>query len=154
MAKKIPEINDLIAGINDTDLSMSESKQEEQPVEQIEALQPQPETEQTEIEDAVVLEVEKDFKSDEVHSSDTACWNSFLTLLERVDDTPDKDQRLICKLDRDLADSLDECNINNHSRTDLVNAIVRAFLGCYLGQLRPFRRERKSLFDYYKDVQP
>ena len=40
----------------------------------------------------------------------------------------DKTERLVCKLDRDLADSLDDCDIHGRCRSDLVNAIVRAFL--------------------------
>ncbi len=44
----------------------------------------------------------------------------------------DKTERLVCKLDRDLADSLDDCDIHGRCRSDLVNAIVRAFFKSYL----------------------
>ena len=54
-----------------------------------------------------------------------------------------------CKLDRDLADSLDDCNIRNRCRSDLVNAIVRAFFKNYLPELAQYRREKKSLFIHY-----
>lgn len=59
---------------------------------------------------------------------------------------------MICKLDRDLADSLDECNIHNRSRSDMVNAIVRTFFKTYLPQLAQYRRDNKSLFTNYKEA--
>lgn len=59
---------------------------------------------------------------------------------------------MICKLDRDLADSLDECNIHNRSRSDIVNAIVRTFFNAYLPQLAQYRRDNKSLFTNYKEA--
>ena len=59
---------------------------------------------------------------------------------------------MICKLDRDLADSLDECNIHNRSRSDMVNAIVRTFFNAYLPQLAQYRRDNKSLFTNYKET--
>lgn len=61
----------------------------------------------------------------------------------------DKDDRLVCKLDRDLADSLDDCDIGNRCRSDLVNAIIRAFFGTFLHKLVMYRREKKSLFMNY-----
>jgi hypothetical protein len=50
-----------------------------------------------------------------------------------------------------LADSLDDCDIHNRSRSDLVNAIVRAFFTTYLGKLAKYRREKKSLFVNFKE---
>ena len=61
----------------------------------------------------------------------------------------DKTERLVCKLDRDLADSLDDCDIHGRCRSDLVNAIVRAFFKSYLPRLAEYRREKKSLFNCY-----
>ena len=58
----------------------------------------------------------------------------------------------VCKLDRDLADSLDDCDIQGRCRSDLVNAIVRAFFGAFLPQLARYRREKKSLFTNYKEA--
>ena len=84
-------------------------------------------------------------------------WRGFLKNLEISDESNVKSERLVCRLDRDLADSLDDCNIHNRSRSDMVNAIVRTFFDIYLLQLVPFRREKKSLFtnfnqkDYEKE---
>ena len=77
------------------------------------------------------------------------CWKDFMTYLENDESNPDKTERLVCKLDRDLADSLDDCNIRNRCRSDLVNAIVRAFFKNYLPELAQYRREKKSLFIHY-----
>ena len=74
------------------------------------------------------------------------CWQVFMNYLDTSDERGDKDERLVCKLDRDLADSLDDCDIHNRSRSDMVNAIVRAFFETYLPQLSEFRRKKKSLF--------
>lgn len=84
-------------------------------------------------------------------SDDDKCWQDFLSLLETDELTTDKNDRLVCKLDRDLADSLDDCDIHNRSRSDLVNAIVRAFFTTYLGKLAKYRREKKSLFVNFKE---
>ena len=64
----------------------------------------------------------------------------------------DKNERLVCKLDRDLADSLDDCDIQGRCRSDLVNAIVRAIFGAFLPQLARYRREKKSHFTNYKEA--
>lgn len=76
-------------------------------------------------------------------------WNDFMVHLNASDQRNDKDERLNCKLDRDLADSLDDCNIGNRCRSDLVNAIIRAFFDAYLPRLIPYKREKKSLFQNY-----
>ena len=52
---------------------------------------------------------------------------------------------MICKLDRDLADSLDACDIDRKCRSDIVNAIVRTFVNRYLDRLRQFRKNNRSL---------
>ena len=73
-------------------------------------------------------------------------WQTFLDKLNHPDPQQDKDDRLVCKLDRDLADSLDDCDIGNKCRSDLVNAMIRAFFNVYMDKLVMFRREKKSLF--------
>ncbi|EJW89744.1 hypothetical protein EVA_22149, partial [gut metagenome] len=65
---------------------------------------------------------------------DDTYWNGFLQNLEASDKQTDKSERLVCRLDRDLADSLDDCVIYNRSRSDMVNAIVRTFFNTYLPQ--------------------
>ena len=136
MTKDIPEIDDLLKGINDPDISLSD---ENKP--------------RVEEEHETVLVTGEDNIGEktapEIEPSDY--WQDFLSYLES-DTQEDKGERMICKLDRDLADSLDECNIHNRSRSDIVNAIVRTFFKTYLPQLAKYRRDNKSLFTNYKEA--
>ena len=77
------------------------------------------------------------------------CWQDFMAYLETPADSNGKAGRLVCKLDRDLADSLDDCDILGRCRSDLVNAIVRSFFENHLSRLAQYRREKKSLFNNY-----
>lgn len=127
MTKEIPEIDDLMKGINDSDIAPNVETREAGHV------------------------------GTTVHASTSLpdgidkCWENFLSYLETEDTRENKEDRLVCKLDRDLADSLDDCDIHNRCRSDLVNAIVRAFFEAFLPQLAKYRREKKSLFMNFKE---
>lgn len=127
MTKEIPEIDDLMKGINDSDLVLNAEAQEADHAETIAAAF-------TSLPDGI-----------------DKCWENFLSYLETADTRENKEDRLVCKLDRDLADSLDDCDIHNRCRSDLVNAIVRAFFEAFLPQLAKYRREKKSLFMNFKE---
>ena len=86
-------------------------------------------------------------------SSTDGCWDRFLACVESAN-PQDRETRLACKIDRDLADTLDDCDIRGRCRSDLVNAIVRAFFGAYLPRLAGYRREKKSLFDGFREDEP
>lgn len=130
MSKDIPEIDDLTRGINDSELILTEDSV------------------RTQIEEAENNNVSQK-KDTAVSLSDTGCWSDFMEFLTSDGSVTDKTERLVCKLDRDLADSLDDCNIHGRCRSDLVNAIVRAFFKSYLLRLAEYRREKKSLFNSY-----
>ena len=136
MTKDIPEIDDLLKGINDPEMTLTDGH-----------------TETTiENQSAVTLFQEESTEERFTPVSDNSdYWQNFLSYLES-DTREDKGERMICKLDRDLADSLDECNIHNRSRSDMVNAIVRTFFKTYLPQLAQYRRNNKSLFTNYKET--
>ena len=136
MTKDIPEIDDLLKGINDPEMTLTDGN-----------------TETTiENQSAVTLSQEESTEERFTPVSDNSdYWQNFLSYLES-DTREDKGERMICKLDRDLADSLDECNIHNRSRSDMVNAIVRTFFKTYLPQLAQYRRNNKSLFTNYKET--
>lgn len=133
MKKDIPEIEDLIAGINDPDVTLGTTSRT------------------SEGESPLIVSSHIPSGESASVSDDDKCWQDFLSLLETDELTTDKNDRLVCKLDRDLADSLDDCDIHNRSRSDLVNAIVRAFFTTYLGKLAKYRREKKSLFVNFKE---
>lgn len=123
MTKDIPEIDELLDGINDPELSLKiEEAKEENPINS----------------NALSPDMEK-------------CWSDFIATLSSTEQKQDKDERLVCKLDRDLADSLDDCDLYHRSRSDMVNAIVRAFFGMYLPRLAQYRKEKKSLFTNFKE---
>ena len=136
MTKDIPEIDDLLKGINDPEMTLTDEH-----------------TETTiENQSAVTLSQEESTEERFTPVSDNSdYWQNFLSYLES-DTREDKGERMICKLDRDLADSLDECNIHNRSRSDMVNAIVRTFFKTYLPQLAQYRRNNNSLFTNYKET--
>lgn len=137
MTNDIPEIDDLLKGINDPDMVLSDENKTES--------EEEPETDKATNDENNVGDAASEI---ELPNS----WSDFLSYLESSD-TDDKGERMICKLDRDLADTLDDCNIHNHSRSDMVNAIVRTFFKTYLPQLAQYRRDNKSLFASYKEEQ-
>ena len=128
MSKDIPEIDDLTRGINDSELILTQDSVETQ-VEQREN-----NNEAQEMDTAVSL-------------SDTGCWDDFMEYLQSDDSKTDKTERLVCKLDRDLADSLDDCDIHGRCRSDLVNAIVRAFFKSYLPRLTKKKKKKKTFIN-------
>lgn len=129
MTKDIPEIDDLLKGINDPEMTLTDEHTETTIEKQSESVE--------------------EWLTSVLDNSDY--WQDFLSCLEN-NAQEDKGERMICKLDRDLADSLDECNIHNRSRSDMVNAIVRTFFKTYLPQLAQYRRDNKSLFTNYKEA--
>lgn len=131
MTKDIPEIDDLLKGINDPEMTLTDGH--------------------TETATSYQEEVTEERIAPNPVSDNSDYWHNFLSCLE-TDTQEDKGERMICKLDRDLADSLDECNIHNRSRSDMVNAIVRTFFNAYLPQLAQYRRDNKSLFTNYKEA--
>ena len=129
MTKDIPEIDDLLKGINDPEMTLTDEHTETTIEKQSESVE--------------------EWLTPVLDNSDY--WQDFLSCLEN-NAQEDNGERMICKLDRDLADSLDECNIHNRSRSDMVNAIVRTFFKTYLPQLAQYRRDNKSLFTNYKEA--
>ena len=135
MTKDIPTIDDLTRGINDPDMTLSGGPQQSSEVQKhSEAANDKPEP-------SVSLPGDMD-----------KYWQDFLSCLENDGTKDDKNERLVCKLDRDLADSLDDCDIHNRCRSDLVNAIVRAFFEAFLPRLAQYRREKKSLFTNFNET--
>lgn len=131
MTKDIPEINDLLQGINDSDDIMESASP-------------------TITECEATEEKELPQKTQVAMTPEDKCWDRFMAHLDQTADSVERDDRLVCKIDRDLADSLDDCDIGNRCRSDLVNAIVRSFFETYITRLLKFRREKKSLFRKFK----
>lgn len=124
MKNDIPEIEDLLNGIQGQEIGKPSKPDSRN---------------QSENKNLNTAETDNDTNKDKY-------WQTFLDKLNHPDPQQDKDDRLVCKLDRDLADSLDDCDIGNKCRSDLVNAMIRAFFNVYMDKLVMFRREKKSLF--------
>lgn len=137
MKKEIPEIDSLLDGINDPDAVLTPTSGN--------TLQPESIPER---DSANPIQSSPEAEEIDAGSSEQY-WHHFMKHLSESDQRSEKDDRLVCKLDRDLADSLDDCDIDNRSRSDLVNAIIRAFFGTFMPKLIQFRREKKSLFQHY-----
>lgn len=135
--KKDIQIDDLMKGINDDELILQEQTLHTEGT----VNEPHEEGSRTDLLEPATESLQPEEKDN--------CWKDFMTYLENDESNPDKTERLVCKLDRDLADSLDDCNIRNRCRSDLVNAIVRAFFKNYLPELAQYRRKKKSLFIHY-----
>lgn len=103
MSKDIPEIDDLTRGINDSELILTQDTAGTQ-------------VEQNENNN------EAQEKDTAVSLSDTGCWDDFMEYLQSDDSKTDKTERLVCKLDRDLADSLDDCDIQVRRAWELITA--------------------------------
>lgn len=130
MTHKLSDIDDLLEGINDPDVDSEVS------------IIPDKEQNKTDPD----VGVDKNSRNGASVDTGPDCWKVFIALSEETGKENDKDMRLVCKLDRELADTLDECDINGLCRSDLVNNIVRAFLSSYLERMVKFKKERKSLF--------
>lgn len=74
-------------------------------------------------------------------------WDAFMSHLSAYGFREKKDERKVCMIDKDLADSLDECDIDRKCRSDVINAIVRTFITLYLPRLKAYRKKNKSLLD-------
>ena len=130
----LPDLDDLLDGVEKADIQDLSSLQSGNETSSDGRTDSADETENRETEPAAQSNV------------DDAIWNRFMENLETGTPSGIKDERLIVKLDRDLADSLDECNFSNKCRSDVANAIIRSFFELYLSRLANFRREKRSMF--------
>ena len=92
---------------------------------------------------------EKDKRSKAPHIPGDKCWQDFMAYLEAPTDGNGKADRLVCKLDRDLADSLDDCDIRGplpFRPRERHHPLVLREPPSLLAQ---YRREKKSLFNNY-----
>lgn len=132
MKQTLPDMNDLLEGINDDNP-------------ELETFSSSP-SEGRRVNDGLIDKV-----TDRFSESSADCWKIFLSLADESENASDRDMRLVCKIDRELADTLDDCDIGGLCRSDLVNRIVRAFLQTYLDRMVKFKKNRKSLFKKVTD---
>ena len=77
----------------------------------------------------------------------TTLWDEFMNNLREYPRRCRKPDRLVYHIDKDIADSISECNIEKRSNSDIINAILRTFLSQNLDHFNQYRQESKTLFD-------
>ncbi|MBD5236835.1 MAG: hypothetical protein HDS62_04755 [Bacteroidales bacterium] len=127
MNKDIPELNSLLGGIEDPEI--------------LAGIAP----------DTSLIQEQSEVSPESMEDDGRLSWDSFMRHLDRPTTQDYKESRHVCKLDKELSDTLDELNIKSKSRSDLVNAIVRTFLDVHLDRMSEYRQERKSLFKKMKE---
>lgn len=125
MNKDIPEIDELLSGINEPAGNTGVMR----PAPPIAAIQTESEMEKAPTNHPYAMD---------------GFWQEVLDTLRN--DAQPKDRTAYCMIDRDLADTLDECRIHGQCRTGLVNAILRVTIKTFLPQLAEYRRETNSFF--------
>lgn len=189
MTKDLPEIDDIMTGINDPDISymdgLRKAAQNDDVVEEETTVKGQSEDKaetkvqgyenQSQVKTEDMDENKTRNKSAQVKAKESApapqpktkaserkqkssvqeqdsCWQNFIYFLQHTDEDEDKIWQRgnpIVRLKPVLAATLDECNIGNHCRSIVVNAIVYSFLERYKELLQPYRTTAKikTLFD-------
>lgn len=148
MNRDYPEIEDLLDGINDPNnrLAMEQTfapVQKKNTAKETIAAQAEPTIPDT-----------PPVSSTPEAESMQYCWQAMLDILQHKEPVRSREDRVYCKLDRDLADSIDDCCIFGRSRTEIVNAIVRVYVTTFLPQLAEYRRESISLLRDLKTARP
>lgn len=157
MSDNYPDIAKLMAEANNIDIGWDE---------------PQPETEETakhtpeEEAETPPVEGASDMKGQASDAPETVKGEPIFTMpgegLERYFEDfmeavntkhvpQERHRRVFCQLDRDVADSLDECDIYGRCRSEIVNAVLRQFIRTFLPRLAEYKRNRQSFFDNLKD---
>lgn len=77
-------------------------------------------------------------------------WSTFMSLMlspkpESESLRSERRKGITCKIDPQLAFTLDECKIGVCHRTEMINNILRAFIMCNIDKLKELRKQRNSL---------
>lgn len=127
-----------------------------EPIPHVEAVDTEVESKQV-LQDAVgaseLNEQEQSESALENTCSNTQEWTSFMSELKSYDPTKrSRDERLVCRIDRDICETIDDIEILGCSRPDIVSAIVRTFFKRHLSRLMELRRVKKSMFPPINNV--
>jgi len=151
MINDYPELDDLLKGIDAPDLPIDENLKGTAVV-----------SEKNEVKSVPIEVLPKDAAHvDSPHpvassqpSDMEQQWSDFLNILQSDVSKGKKDFHNVIRLDHDLAATLDECDIDGHSRSDIANAIICAFVPAYLPRLATFRKKMVSLLDSFNPQEP
>lgn len=132
--KKFPELNGLLSGLRTFD---TPARQSPDPVD-------------TGGSKEKIISVPVTDAGNTALSGDNTLWGAFMQNLRECPARCRKPDRLGYFIDKDIADSISECNIEKRSNSDIINAILRTFLNLNLEQFNQYRQENKTLFNSKK----
>lgn len=175
MTQELPNISDILRNISDPDISFVENPNKmEKAGESTASNTPKPQNqERTRAEGSTAekpkdkpLKISKEGKAPAIRLNQQTIkaerqanlaqtgdpfWLHFINQLRHIEEGDERHSKkdYIVRLAPVLAATLDECNIEGCSRSDIVNAIVHSFLDLYMEQLIPYRTNVKmrTLFD-------
>jgi len=151
MINDYPELDDLLKGIDDPDLPIDENLKGTSVVGGKNEVKGEPvEVQPKDAAHAASPHLVASSQPSDMEQQ----WNDFLNILQSDVSKGKKDFHNVIRLDHDLAATLDECDIDGHSRSDIANAIIRAFVTTYLPRLATFRRKMVSLWDGFNPKEP
>lgn len=145
--KSFPELSGLLSGLRNFDTPARQSPSTETTSEA--TVETTAETTDFSNEEPVIAPpIEFEGK---IQSGDNTLWNAFMQNLRECPARCRKPDRLGYFIDKDIADSISECNIEKRSNSDIINAILRTFLNLNLEQFNQYRQESKTLFNSKKE---
>ncbi len=91
------------------------------------------------------ISAHENFTDDPAKSDADSDWNQFTEGLKNMRSQEQRKKRVICKLDIDIANTLDECRVDKASRSDMVNVIVKSFIMSHKKEFESYRQIKETL---------
>lgn len=78
------------------------------------------------------------------YSKHDELWLNFKEILNSSE-RDSKKKKMFCRIDADLANTLDLCRNGNYSRSEMINAIVRTFIKGHIEKFKEIRQDKETL---------
>lgn len=147
--KSFPELSGLLSGLRNFDTPARQSPSTEAIAESTSEAKAKTTAETSDLsneEPVIAPPIES-----KIQNGDNTLWDAFMQNLRECPARCRKPDRLGYFIDKDIADSISECNIEKRSNSDIINAILRTFLNLNLEQFNQYRQESKTLFNSKKE---
>ncbi len=88
-------------------------------------------------------------ESDVFSSGQDEDWDKFLEVLKNSKKQRGNEETLsiVCKIDSELAYTIDECKIDGASRSQIINAMLKVFIETHISELSAYRKVKKTLLN-------
>ena len=149
--KSFPELSGLLSGLRNFDTPARQSPSTEAIAETTSETTAETTAETSDLsneEPVIAPPIESEGK---IQDGNNTLWDAFMQNLRECPARCRKPDRLGYFIDKDIADSISECNIEKRSNSDIINAILRTFLNLNLEQFNQYRQESKTLFNSKKE---